>query len=209
MSSTSATLMQRSDSPAARLLRVSLPREDGTVSLLVGREGAKAESYTLKAAQYRALGAPVAGESLSGEAYALLLSLAREGEAIARAVRLLSFGDHSARALCRKLRERGFGREEAEAAVAHMIDRGYIREEEQACRMATALANRKCWGRRRILAYLANKGYEASTVRAAIATAEAEGDIDFEEIRARLLSEKCGEDATEEECRALLYKQGF
>ncbi len=209
MSSTSATLMQRSDSPTVKLLRVSPPRENGTLTLLVATEGGGTRSYTLKAAQYRALGAPSAGDTLTGEAYALLSEVAREGEAILRAVKLLSFGDHSARALCRKLRERGFDREEAEAAVAHMIDRGYIREEEQAYRMATALANRKCWGRRRILAYLAGKGYEASTVRAAIAAAEAEGDIDFDALRARLLSEKCGEDATEEECRALLYKQGF
>ena len=208
MSSISATLMQRSDSPTARLLRVSPPREDGTLTLLVETEGGT-HSYTLKAAQYRALGAPSAGDVLTGEAYTLLSEASREGEAILRAVKILSFGDHSARALCRKLRERGFGREEAEAAVVHMIACGYIREEEQATRMVTSLANRKCWGRRRILAYLVGKGYEASTVRAAIAAAEAEGDIDFDTLRERLISEKCGENATEEERRALLYRQGF
>lgn len=208
MSSTSAILM-RNDAARGEILRISPPRENGKLSLLVADGEGSARPYALGAEEYRSLGEPSVGDILSEEEHEQLLALAREGEAVERAVRLLSFGDHSARALCRKLRERGFGREEAEAAVAHMIDRGYIREEEQACRMATALANRKCWGGRRILAYLANKGYEAATVRAAIATAEAEGDIDFEEIRARLLSEKCGEDATEEERRALLYKQGF
>lgn len=207
-SSTSAILM-RSDAARGEILRISLPRENGRLSLLVADGEGSAYPYALGAEDYRTLGEPSVGDILSEEDCAQLLALAREGEAVERAVKILSFGDHSARALCRKLRERGFDRQTAEAAVAHMIARGYIREEEQAYRMATALANRKCWGRRRILAYLAGKGYEVATVRAAIAAAEAEGDIDFDALRARLLSEKCTEDATEEECRALLYKQGF
>ncbi len=215
MSSISAISMKTANEPtAARVLRVSLPREDGRITLHIapldeeGNSG-KTETYTLSGARYRILGAPIRGALLSGEAFALLSSAATEEAAVGRAVRLLSFGDQSPRALERKLRERGFGREESEAAVARMIARGYIREDEQAYRLAVRAATGKLWGARRILAYLVGRGYTANAVRAAIAAAEEAGDIDFEEIRKTLLSEKLPPDATGEDRRKLLYKHGF
>ncbi len=214
MSSTFAILMQTRSENGARILRVSLPHEDGSITLRITPLDEEGEPlppvrYTLSGAKYRALSAPAAGTHLSPEAFSLLEEAAAEEAATRRAVRLLSFGDQSPRALTRKLRERGIEREAAEGAVARMIARGYIREDEQAYRLAVTAANRKQWGSRRILAYLVNKGYSPDTVRAAIRRAEDEGEIDFAAIRETLLSEKLPENATADDRRKLLYKHGF
>ena len=165
---------------------------------------------------YRALlaGAP-ALEALTPDTVLDADTLAALADADARytatvkALRLLANSDHSARALARKLHERGIEREMAESVAAEMRESGYIREKDQAYRLAVTRANKKCWGPRRILADLVNKGYPASTVRKAIAQAEEEGDVDFEEIKARLFAEKLPETATGEDKRKLLWKQGF
>ncbi|MBQ8174112.1 MAG: RecX family transcriptional regulator [Clostridia bacterium] len=196
---------------AGRILRCSMT-ESGAVRLSVREEhfeGDSRRTYTLSSEDHERLGAPQAGEEADDE---LLSSLAEaEGrlKATERAVSLLSYGDNSARALCRKLRSRGYDRESAEAAVANMMQKGYIRENEQARRLAVSCATRKLWGRRRIVAYLTEKGYDLSLARQAIEEAEQDGEIDFEKTKKELLSRKLEDEATYEEKRRLLYRYGY
>ena len=191
------------------LLRLSHGRE-GDLRLTVEEEDFPAprrRSFHIDEESYAALGSPSAGDVLDDATLAALAEAEGRCEAVARAVRVLSYGACSANALCLKLRAKGYDRETAEAAVARMIARGYLNEPEQAKRLAVLAVRSKCWGSRRVYAYLMHKGYPAATARAAIAEAEAEGELDFSEARARLLA-KLPPDAAPEQRRALLYKYG-
>lgn len=196
---------------AGRILRCAVT-ESGAVRLSVREEhfeGDVRRCFTLSGEDYERLGAPVSGDEADDELIASLAEAEGRYKATARAVSLLSHGDNSARGLCRKLRSRGYDRESAEAAVANMLQKGYIREQEQARRIAVTCATRKLWGRRRIVASLAEKGYDLSLARQVIEEAERDGEIDFEETKKELLSRKLGEGASYDEKRALLYRYGY
>lgn len=196
---------------SAKLLRLSAG-DGGVLRLAVEEEDfphPRRRTYRIEEADYLALGQPCAGEELDEETLALLAEAEGRAEAESRAVRILSYGACSASALVRKLRQKGYSRESSEAAVARMMQKGYLNEEEQAYRLATLAVKSKCWGRRRVLAYLASRGYPQSLSRTAIAKAEEEGDIDFAEARTRLLEKHLSPDADAAEKRALLYKYGY
>ena len=195
---------------AGRILRCSLS-EGGVVRLTIREEhfeGDVRRTYSLMREDYERLGSPQVDEEADDGLITSLAEAEGRWKASERAVSLLSYGDNSARSLCRKLRARGYDRESAEAAVAKMLQKGYIREEEQARRLAVSCAARKLWGRRRIVAYLCEKGYDPTLARQAIEEAEREGEINFEETRRQLLSRKLGEDASYDEKRRLLYRYG-
>ena len=194
------------------VLRLSFDEERDAVRICVREEdfdGARRRTYTVPREEYARLGSPSAGDPLDEETGAALAEAEGRMKATEKAVSLLSYGDNSARSLCRKLRAKGYDRETAEAAVARMMQKGYIREEEQARRLAVACATRKLWGKRRILAYLMGKGYDASLIHRVIDEAVAEGEIDFAETAAELLSRKLDEDAPPLERRKLLYRYGY
>ena len=196
-----------------RVLRVSAPDINGHLRVAVEQEhfaGNTRRTFLLRQERYADLGSPEKGDWLDDEALAALAEAEGEIRALAKAQTLLSYGDNSANALARKLRQRGYSKENAEAAVARMLQKGYIREEEQAYRLAVSCATRKCWGPRRILAELVHKGYPASLVRRVIATAEADGEIDFEASAALLLQKKFGDDPPSSLARKqMLYQYGY
>ena len=195
---------------SAILLRVSEMREGG-LRLTVEEEDFPAprrRTYCVDFECYLAIGSPSAGELLTEETLSLLAEAEGRQKACLSAVRALSYGPLSANALCQKLRAKGYDRETSEAAVARMIACGYINEPEQVLRLTTLAVQKKCWGARRILAYLVHKGYPASLVRRVIGEAAETGELDFEEARKRLAEKYLGEEATSEERRALFYKYG-
>ena len=194
------------------VLRISFDEAGGTARICVREadfDGARRRTYTVPADEYARLGSPVAGDALDEDTLAALAEAEGRMKATEKAVSLLSYGDNSCRALCRKLRAKGYDRETAEAAVARMLRKGYIREEEQARRLAIVCATRKLWGRRRIVAHLAEKGYDLSLAHRVIDEAVEEGEIDFAETAAELLSRKLDGDAPALERRKLLYRYGY
>ena len=194
------------------VLRISFDEAGGTARICVREadfDGARRRTYTVPADEYARLGSPVAGDTLDEDTLAAHAEAEGRMKATEKAVSLLSYGDNSCRALCRKLRAKGYDRETAEAAVARMLQKGYIREEEQARRLAIVCATRKLWGRRRIVAHLAEKGYDLSLAHRVIDEAVEEGEIDFAETAAELLSRKLDEDAPALERRKLLYRYGY
>ena len=196
-----------------RVLRVSTPDIHGHVRVSVLIEdfaGDTRRAFRISETHYAYLGSPVSGDALDDETLSALGEAEGEIRARAKAESLLAYGDNSANGLCRKLRQRGYSQENAEAAVALMLQKGYIREEEQVYRLVLAAANRKYWGPRRIVADLAHKGYPAALVRRVIATAEADGEIDFHESAARLLEKKCkGEQPDPLTRKRVLYQYGY
>ncbi len=194
------------------VLRLSIDEAGGAVRVCVREtdfDGARRRTYTIPYEEYARLGSPAVGEPIDEETAAALAEAEGRMKATEKAVSLLSYGDNSCRALCRKLRAKGYDRETAEAAVARMLQKGYIREEEQARRLAVACATRKLWGKRRIVAHLAEKGYDISLAHRVIDEAVEEGEIDFAETAAELLSRKLDANAPTLEKRKLLYRYGY
>lgn len=105
-----------------------------------------------------------------------LLEDGRFSAAVLRGLRLLQYGDQSARRLAFKLSAKGCDREVAAAAAAYLADKGYIREDDTARRRVEA-SLRKSWGPRRIREDLRANGFSADAVDEAL---ESIADVDFE-----------------------------
>lgn len=196
---------------SAKLVRIS-HTQSGDLRLTVEEEDfprPTRRTLYIDEESYAAVGSPTAGEFLEEETLTELSEAEGRAKAEERAMRILGYAPCSANTLVKKLRAKGYSRESAEAATARMMQKGYLDEEGQAYRLAVLAVGQKCWGRRRVLAYLRSKGYPTSLAHEAIARAEEEGEIDFSEARARLLARHLPEDATPEEKRALLYKYGY
>lgn len=97
--------------------------------------------------------------------------------AIRRGIRLLSYGDTSARRLAYKLTARGVDGDIARGAVAYLTKRGYIREDNAARRRAEQGVS-KLWGPRRIREDLRAGGFSPDAVEDAMETLS---QVDFEE----------------------------
>ncbi len=103
-----------------------------------------------------------------------------------RGTSILGYGANSERALARKLIQKGFDKESAQAAAAALKSEGCINEERDAEREAEACL-RKCWGERRILAKLYEKGYSDEAVSAVRSMLD---EVDFPELCAELIKKR-------------------
>ncbi len=119
---------------------------------------------------------PQEGE-ISPEDAADLLAAGQFCAAVKRGMRLLQYGDQSARRLAWKLTAKGIDRENADAAAAYLARKGYIHEDDTA-RLRAEQDVRKLWGPRRIREDLRANGFTPEAVTEAM---EAIGDVDFEE----------------------------
>jgi SOS response regulatory protein OraA/RecX len=172
-------------------------REEGSEPILLG----------VSEAEYASLGSPIAGDALDGAAEEALIALDARHRARSAAFRILSFGDNNRATLARKLRARGVAPALAEEVCAEMAERGYIREDDLLRREVMAAA-KKLWGPRRIADALAAKGYARDAVTATVDALVAEGELDFSEVRRRLI-ERRGGGKDMPALRALLYRYGF
>ena len=189
-----------------RVLAITHTKAAPVLLVAATAEGEPAR-YPLTEAEYRELGAPAVGDSLTGERAARLLSYAARHRARAAAFRILAFGDNNRTALTRKLRARGFSAALAAEVTEEMVTRGYIREGDQVERAVRAAAGR-LWGRGRILMALAAKGYDRAEVAACIDRLTECGELDLAEARRRLIEKKLGAGAEPAAVRALLYRYG-
>ena len=152
------------------------------------------------------------GDTITAEAAASLESSERTVSALSRAFTLLSAADNSMRSLVRKLRERGFTQNEAEAAARELCAAGYINEPEQISRIASVLAERKLYGKRRIIEELYRRGYSPENI---IHWRDSESDeIDFAACCAKLILRRGGlppknDIAGKRKLLSYLYRRGF
>ncbi len=178
------------------------------VTLLLEGEKKKKKTVTVPREDYIEAGAPKAGDRMHKDDLAILLRESEKQDALNRAFAILAASDNSASALYKKLTLRGFSRNAAVHAVESLIARGYLSDKEQLSRYVPELATRKLYGKQRLVAELMKKGYRRADIEEAIADAEQSGSLDFSTLRDMLLSQ-IPADATAEERRALLYKNGF
>ncbi len=117
------------------------------------------------------------GMSLSERDIALLREADMTTEALSRALDSLSYSAQSEAALVKKLTSKyKIEREYAARAAEYCSRRGYIDEEAQARRIARSCMESKCYGERRIAAFLLSKGYKNEAVKKALAAVSGGAD---------------------------------
>jgi SOS response regulatory protein OraA/RecX len=166
------------------------------------------KKYELTEKDYERLGFPAVNQELSEYECRILSKSIHQNDAIGAALRILTQGDNNRASLKRKLLEKGFSEETADSTVERMTALGYIDERKQTYRYVLKLANQNLYGRKRITLFLLNKGYQKEDVDASIDTALERGEIDFCEIKKRLIEKSRLPEENRQEIKALLYKYG-
>lgn len=170
-------------------------------------EGAK--PYTVPLAIYAEIGAPVRGAEISDGDFLGVAYADEVYRATKKALSLLAYADNNIKNLKLKLIRAGFSRDAADAASEEMQRNGYINEARQLERLILSEANSNLKGRALIVPKLVSKGYKKDEVEAVLDALLESGEIDFAEIKERLISKKLGESADSEAVKKLLYKNGF
>lgn len=177
--------------------------------LRIGIESDAQTALTVSESEYRDLGSPAVGDSLTD----LQIEAIRRADMLYRArlkaLRILSYGDNSERMLARKLYAAGIKRDIIESVVSEMVSLGYINSVRQLESLITDEVNLHLRGPLKIIPKLVSKGYSRSDIEWVIAELEAGGIIDFDSAKEKLVSTKLSPDADEEEIKKILYRNGY
>ena len=171
------------------------------------RAGEQKHSFVISQKQYELIGSPEIKENLTRDTISELEYYDMLYRAKLKAMRILSYGDNSARTLIRKLRLAGFTPDIADTVTKDMVSLGYINTSRQLDRLVSSAVNTSCLGKRKIIPKLIAKGYDRVDIEKAIDRLLSTGEIDFSLARERLI-EKLGDNPTEEEIKKVLYKNG-
>ena len=181
---------------------------EGSYFVGVDSDGAKEKIY-ISQTEYARCGAPVRGEEIDEDTYLRMARYHEYHRAKKKALSLLGYGDNNEKNLIRKLRVAGFAPDLARIVTEEMVNLGYIREDDQLRRLIAAEANGKLQGPNKIFQKLVAKGYSASDIRTVMEALVAEGEINFKSNAMRLIEKKLPADATRDEKKTLLYKNGY
>ncbi len=171
--------------------------------------GGTVSVYNVSERDYARAGSPLAGDLLDEESAAVISDSDMRYRAMKKALSILSYGDNSARSLLRKLTESGIRRETAEETVREMMRLGYIDEHRQLKRLVMNEVRLRLSGPAKLFAKLMAKGYSRSAIESAMDELTASGELDFDEVRARLIETRLPPDADGEQIKKLLYKNGY
>ncbi len=167
-------------------------------------DGEKNLSFTVAEREYADAGSVLPGDSLDAELLSALKLADERYRARTKALRVLSYGDNSEGMLMRKLTAAGISRGVACEVVSEMVALGYINSRRQLEKLVSSEVNIKNSGPRKLIPKLVSKGYKKSEVEEVIDDLISRGEIDFDEAKERLL-----QDASEEEYKKILYKNGY
>jgi SOS response regulatory protein OraA/RecX len=161
------------------------------VTVLVCEDGASAsaEAQYLISRELWLWGKLQPGASLAEAAYREMEHNAAFSRAIARMKSILSYSGQSRRNLVTRLAQYGFEEDICEQAAEYAVEHGFVKEEAQAERSAEIYLHRKYWGKRRIAAELASRGYPEEVIRDAI---EAIPEEDFRRALHTIIEKKYG-----------------
>ena len=177
------------------------------VILTVESEG-KRTKYTITEGTYREIGCPLSGEEIDSGALECIEREDEQRRAVAKALSLLSYTDNNKKRLYSKLVMAGFSSNAAANAVKECVMYGYINEERQIENLVLRY-HRELNGPSRIFAKLSARGYDSKQIRKVIARLTESGEVDFESAKQELIEKKLGCDASEEDVKKLLYKNGY
>ena len=163
--------------------------------------------YTVSESDYRALGSLLVGdeaEDMKSFRYSDMRYRAKLS-----ALRILAYGDSNRVTLKRKLISKSIPADIASEVCDEMVGLGYVNEVRQLQKLIENEANIKLSGRRRILAKLMAKGYKKGEIESVTDDLILHGIVNFEKSKQKLIKKKFPDGASEEEIRALLYKNGY
>ncbi len=191
----------------AKLEYIKELKEKNLLLLGISEEGESAR-YTVNRAFFSDIGSPKRGDEIDAGAMEEIRAFDEIYRAKKKALAILALADNNKRELKLKLLRAGFSKEATDECVLEMELLGYINEERQVLRLVEREAN-KLRGPRRIIAALSAKGYSSAAVSRAIRELSDSGEVNFEEIKRKLIETKLAENFDEEEVKKLLYKAGF
>ena len=192
-----------------RVISVRPARSRGYITLSLDMGDGEKKSLTVSDEDYSAADSPMARDEINTREYLVLLASDEHYRARLSALRMLSYGDNNEKTLIRKLVGKGIGAECAERIAHEMVSLGYINEEKQLRSLILREANVTLSGPRKIRAKLISKGYKSADISRIIDTLVASGEIDFEFSAEQLAAKKLTRGATEDEKKALLYRNGY
>ena len=188
---------------------LSVRQKGAKATLVVIRlSGEPDVTYTVSEGTYRRIGCPLSGDIIDSEGLEIIEKEDGERAALARALKILSFGDNSERRLYSKLSAAKIPQKYAHFAVEECVRLGYLDEERQLER-AVLLLSEELLGPKKIAARLTARGYGMKKIKDTLNRLSYSGKLDFKKMRAALISKKLGEDAEAEEKRKLLYRYGY
>ena len=183
--------------------------KDQKLLLLGIIEEGESRRYSVRAEVYASVGSPSARTELSEREMSVIKYADELYRAEKKALSLLSYADSSARTLKLKLQRAGFSREVAEEITDKMLSLGYINESRQLERLVLCEANERLRGPLKLIPHLVAKGYSSADVRRAVSALVEQGELDFSANAKRLIEKKLPSDATAEERKKLLYRNGY
>ena len=192
-----------------RVISVRPARSRGYITLSLDMGDGEKKSLTVSDEDYSAADSPMARDEINTREYLVLLASDEHYRARLSALRMLSYGDNNEKTLIRKLVGKGIGAECAERIAHEMVSLGYINEEKQLRSLILREANVTLSGPRKIRSKLISKGYKSADISRMIDTLVASGEIDFEFSAEQLAAKKLTRGATEDEKKALLYRNGY
>ena len=177
------TVTSVSESPAGISVTVHV-YEDGSET-----SANKAEVQYLITRELWLWGKLLPGTNLAEAEYLKMEHNASFSRAIARMKSILAYSGQSRHNLASKLEQYGFSTDICEQAADYAVEHGLVKEEAQAEHSAEIYLRRKYWGKRRITAELAARGYPEEVIREAIAAIPEE---DFRRALRAIIEKKYG-----------------
>ena len=172
-------------------------------------DGAEKRIYTVSESAYSEIGSPNPPCEVDFGMLELICNADECYRAKSLALKLLSYADNNERTLTTKLVSRGIKRDVAHDTVAEMVRLGYVDEKRQLERLILKEANGSLAGPKKLVPKLMAKGYSRSDIDSVMYRLCENGEIDFQKNREDLIAKKVTRGATEEEIRAILYKNGY
>ena len=172
-------------------------------------DGQEKYDLTVSESDYREVGSPLCKDEVDADMLSLLLDSDMRYRAGLYALRILSYADNNERTLYRKLISRGIRANIAQTVAREMVSRGYVNEKRQLSIIITEEVNRKLTGPHKLRPKLISKGYSAADIDSEISLLLNSGEIDFERSKRLLIEKKLPDDASDEEIKKLLYKNGY
>lgn len=193
---------------AFEVIYIRTARSKGYITVGVESNGER-RAYTVSEADYAAVGSPLTRDVLDGDTIKLLSVADEEYRARIFALRSLSLTDSSKKALANKLVAKGISFAVAAKVADEMEGLGYIKEDRMLLRLVAREANVNLSGPKKIMAKLISRGFSRGAIDSAMDALVASGEVDFTNSAKLLISKKLTRDATNDEIKKLLYKNGY
>ncbi len=183
-------------------------RSRGYISVGIDTGGA-VKSFTVSEKDYFDAGSPRSSDILDEQALGAIEASDMRYRATVKALHILSFGDNSTRTLIRKLQESGITHECACETAREMLRLGYIDERRQITRLILNETRLHFSGPAKLLKKLMAKGYKRSDIEEITDELTESGELDFEDLKKRLIESRLPSDADGDDIKKLLYKNGY